>query len=144
MGAYVTQANLTPGLLTSRDLVQLTQDVATATTVDDDVLEAVIVQAEAEVDGYLGARFALPLQTVPNLVVGLAARVTKYRLYTRRPGTISESLQADYDAAIATLKMLAQGSVTLGAQPEPPPNPDRIVRQTSGVRVMGRSNLGDY
>lgn len=144
MGVYVTQSDLTPSHVSEKDLVQLTQDDPTSDTVDAEVLESVILDAEAELDGYLGARYALPLATVPRFIRQIAARLTNYRLHRRRDASIGEDLQKDHDAAIRLLEQIAAGTVTLGVQPEAGENPQRIIQSTSHERVFGRTNLEDY
>lgn len=144
MGAYVTQSNLVPGLLTEAHLVQLTQDDSSLDAVDADVLDAAITEAEADVDGYLGARHSLPLATVPQLVKSLTARIVRYKLHTRRPGAMNEVLEKDYAAVIKLLRDISSGAVTLGSQPEADANSERVIRTSGHTRVYGRSNLDDF
>jgi len=144
VGTYVSQSDITPGFVEQQHLVQLTQDTPGSDEVDTDVLDAVIAAAEAEVDGYLGVRYALPLPSAPPLVKSLAARLTVYRLHRRRPGTIGEDLQKDYDRVVKLLDRLADGTVTLGPQPEPTENPERVIQSTSTEPVFGRANLEDF
>lgn len=144
MGAYISQSDITPGLVEERHLVQLTQDAPGVDTVDTAVLAAVITAAEAEVDGYLGVRYALPLASVPAMVKALAARITVYRLHRRRPGTIGEDLQKDYERACAQLDRIAAGTLALGPQPEPGENPERVIQSSYTTPVFGRTNLESF
>ncbi len=144
MGAYISQSDITPGLVEEQHLVQLTQDTPSSDEVDTDVLDAVITAAEAEVDGYLGVRYALPLASVPALVKSLAARVTVYRLHRRRPGTIGDDLKDDYERAVKVLERLAEGKIALGPQPEPTENPERVIQSSYEEPVFGRDNLEDF
>lgn len=141
MGAYVGESDLIPSYIEERIAVQLTNDEPDGTTVVSAVVDDMIADAEAEVDGFLGARYALPLATVPRLVRQLAARVSRYRLYARRPGAIEDWLQKDYDAACKVLAQISKGTVTLGLQPEASPNPDRTAVTTSTPPIFGRGNL---
>ncbi len=144
MGVYVSQSDITPGYLEERHLVQLTQDSAGSDVVNTTVLAAVIAAAEGEVDGYLGVRYQLPLASVPQLVKTLTARIVVYRLHRRRPGTIGEDLEKDYQRAIKLLDRILEGTVTLGAQPEPGENPERIIQSSHEDPIFGRDNLGDF
>lgn len=144
MGTYISQSDIVPGLLTEEQLVQLTQDDVDADEVDSDVVTAVIAEAEAEVDGYLGARYALPLDSTPQIVKSLAARVTRYRLHTRRPGSIADWLQRDYDTATRLLEKISTGVVTLGVQPEADPNSERVVKTNGQTRTLSRDDLEDF
>ena len=146
MGTYIAQADLVPGLLQEQDLVQLTNDSdgPDPDTVVDAVVDQAILDAEAEVDGYLGTRYALPLQTVPRIVKTLAARVAVYKLRSRRPNTLTEDQTSDYDRATKMLVKISEGVVTLGSQPEPSANAERIIKTSTTDRVYGRSNLSDF
>ena len=141
MATWLSTADLVPGLLTERQLVQLTQDTAGSSSVDETVLDAHLTAAEAEVEGYVGARFALPLASPLQILVSVAARIARYRLHSRRPGTITETLQRDYDGAVKLLRDIATGIVTVGTQPEPAANPERVVRVSARAPVFGRGNL---
>lgn len=144
MGTYISQSDITPGLVELQHLVQLTQDVPGSDEVDSAVLAAVITAAEAEVNGYLGVRYALPLASVPAMVKSMAARITIYRLHRRRPGSIGEDLQKDYERAVSMLEKIAAGTLALGPQPEPGENPQRVIKSSYTTPVFGRSNMGDF
>lgn len=143
MSAYVTQADLVPAYLEELDLVQLTQDDGSDDTVDTDTLDGVIVSASAEVDGYLGARYSLPFDETPQLVKDLTARVVVYQLYRRR-GSVPEQTLDDYKRVEALLTKLSKGVVTLGTQPEPEGNSERLVRSTSREPVFGRDKMDGF
>lgn len=144
MGLYVDIADLVPALIEERIAIQLTNDEVDGDAVVESVITETIADAEAEVDGYLGTYYSLPLANVPRLVQQLAGRVTRYRLYSRRPGAVEEWLEKDYDAAIKMLDRIAKGTVTLGSQPEPAANEGRRVRTEGRTRVFGRDNLDGY
>lgn len=144
MGTYLSITDLVPTLVEERIAVQLTNDELDGDTVVENVVVEAIADAEAEVDGYLGTYYSLPLATTPRLVQQLAGRVARYRLYARRPGAVEEWLQKDYEAALKTLALIAKGTVTLGEQPEPAPNSGRRIRVDGRTRVFGRDNLDGY
>lgn len=144
MGRYVTSSDLIPSYVEERDAVQLTNDEVDGTTVVTAVVDDVIADAEAEVDGYLGARYALPLVTVPRLVPRLVLRLARHHLYARRRGAVEEWLQKDHDAALRMLRDISEGRVTLGSQPEAAANSERMVRSTARDPVFGRANLEDF
>lgn len=114
MGDYVSQSDLDKRLGTGL-LVNLTNEDPDATTVDTDAMNEAIADAEAEVNGYVGARYALPLTSpYPRLVVSLARRLTIYHLYSLQPGMVPEDVQKDYDSAIADLEKISKGTISLG------------------------------
>lgn len=148
-GRYCTEADLVPSLVNATLLAQLTNDDPDATATDDTVLDGFFADAEAEVDGYLGVRYDLPLADVPTLVVRLVARITRYRLYTSRPGEPEEAITKDYEAAIKTLEGIAGGTISLGLTPaggptSVSPRTGRRVRTSSRPPVFGRGNLEGF
>ena len=72
--------------------------------------------AEAEndaaglVNGYLSARYTLPLTSVPKMVQGWVADITRYRLWDDHA---PEEVRRRYEDALAQLKMVAQGTIAL-------------------------------
>jgi phage gp36-like protein len=95
------------------ELVQRT-DRSDAGVVDQAVLDRALVDADAEIDSYLGTRYALPLASTPILLVRLAADITRYRLYDDGvPATVRQR----YEDCVSLLKRLSSGDVVLpGAQ----------------------------
>ena len=147
--AYVAQADLTPALLSTAELVALTNDDVEATEVDTDRLDDVIEQVQAEVDAYLGTRYVLPLTTVPRLICTCAARMVRYRLYANRPGAVEEWVEKDYNGAVALLEKVNKGDLSIGltaadADPETSQPPGKAVRTGSVERTYGRSKLEVY
>jgi len=138
---YHSIADLVPDYVPEADLVQLTNDAGGA-TVDTDVYEGLRARADGEIDGYLGHRYTVPLSTPPALVVDLSARLTLFKLYRRRyPTDLPDSVVADQKAVMRTLEGLAKGIPTLGAQPAPTANPERIALVTKHTKVFSRDSL---
>lgn len=81
------------------------------------------VEADAcgVVDGYLAARYSLPLASVPALVKGWALDVTRFRLWDEHA---PEEVRRRYDDVMTQLRDLARGLISL------PPGADG---QTAGV-----------
>ena len=98
----------------NRDLVQLTNEDPTITTVNTTVLQQALNDASAEIDGYLGGRFTLPLTDPPAVLSRLASDVAIYRLQALRPLHDLADARRRYDDAIAMLTKVASGELTLG------------------------------
>lgn len=110
--AYCTLADIEAA---QDDLIELTDD-SDAGTVDQTVVDKAIATASELIDGYLRGRYTLPLDPVPGLLTALAADVTLYRLYARRPRlAVPESLSDRYKNALKILENIQKGLVTLGA-----------------------------
>ena len=98
----------------NRDLVQLSNEDPTLTTINTTVLQQALDDASAEIDGYLGGRFALPLTDAPEVLDRLACDVAIYRLQSLRPIHDLADARRRYDDAIAMLTKVAAGEMTLG------------------------------
>ena len=98
----------------NRDLVQLTNEDPTITTINTTALQQALDDASAEIDGYLGGRFTLPLTDVPEVLNRLACDVAIYRLQSLRPIHDLADARRRYDDAIAMLTKVASGEMTLG------------------------------
>lgn len=68
------------------------------------------------IDGYLASRYPLPLATVPLMVKGWAADITRFKLWDERA---PEEVRKRYEDALAQLKLAAQGIITLPAAVQP-------------------------
>ncbi len=98
----------------NRDLVQLTNDDPTVTTVNTTTLQQVLNDASAEIDGYLGGRFTLPLTDPPEVLNRVASDIAMYRLQALRPLHDVSDARQRYEDAIAMLSKVAAGELTLG------------------------------
>ncbi|MCK6521840.1 DUF1320 domain-containing protein [Myxococcota bacterium] len=143
MGVYLTIAELVPARLPERDAVQLTVD-DDGETADEAVLATFIDASEAEVEGYLGAYYDLAAVRAarPALVTDLVATVAVYKLRTRRPGAVAEEHKAPYEAAIARLKAIAKGEISLGVERATTPDAGRRLRVGGSGRQFSRAKLG--
>lgn len=111
--SYVTQADLERRFGTT-ELAQLT-DRSAGTMIDADVVAQAIADAAARIDGYLAARYALPLAVVPPALALVAADIARYLLWGDRA---SEQVRKRYDDAVATLRAVAAGTFRVdGAAP---------------------------
>lgn len=139
---YATQQQLTDryGLAM---LVALTDrgDQATG-TIDPAVLTRVLADTDAMIDGYLMARYALPLATIPPLVVDLAQVIAIWKLHTSEP---DPKIKQDYDAAMRQLADVAKGVLRLPvAGIEPPTSGASGARHTDRERPMTAENLKGF
>ncbi|MBW8283324.1 MAG: DUF1320 domain-containing protein [Rhizobium sp.] len=79
-------------------------------TADPEVVDAALVHADNIVNGYVGAKYALPLLDTPDLVRTWAVAIARHYLHRNGPPSYVET---DYDNAIAALKDVARGIITL-------------------------------
>ena len=115
MPAYTTQDAL---------ILRFTEDElkAVAGRGDDSEIDAAVVakaitDASGTIDSYIGARYALPLATVPDQIKSAAEDLARYQLYTVEcPALVKERR----DQVIAWLRDISTGKATLGVStPEP-------------------------
>ena len=82
-----------------------TQAARTGRAIDD---------ADAEIDGYLGQRFTVPLATVPNLIRKISVDLAIWNLYQRRDKTAPDRRKAAYENALGLLGKIASGQLSIG------------------------------
>lgn len=141
---YATQSDLVTRF-GSAEIAQLTDRVAGA-VIDASVVNAALADADALIEGYLAARYALPVAPVPALLTRLAGDIARYLLH----GTSArEKVREAYEDALRVLRDLADGRATLaGAAAAPasqtPAAPGGRPAYSAPTGVFGRANLGDY
>jgi phage gp36-like protein len=77
---------------------------------DATVIAAALQDADNTVNGYLRTRFDLPLVATPSLVRTWAVSIARHMLHRNGP---PDHVVADYRDAIAALKDVAAGRITL-------------------------------
>jgi phage gp36-like protein len=130
----------------NRDLVQLTNEDPTATTVNDVPLQQALTDASSEIDTYLEARFALPLSDPPAVLNRLACDIAMYRLQSLRPLHDLEDARQRYEDAVAMLTKVAAGELTLGlaADGQEPQLAGAVEAVQGPDRVFNRHKLKGY
>lgn len=86
-------------------------------------IDAAIGDADAEIDGYLAKRYAVPLTPAPKVINKFSKDIAVYNLFSRIG--IDESSEQKtylnrYNAAIKFLTLVAEGKVSLGVDAEDP------------------------
>lgn len=87
-------------------------------TIGTAVADRGLADATAVIEGYLAARYAVPLQTVPQILTDVCLKLWIWNLHLHTP---TEKVKADYDQAMRLLRDIAKGDVRLpditGAEP---------------------------
>lgn len=116
--SYTTLADLTDRY-GERLLIDLTDRAEQASgVIDEDVVNRALADADALIDGYLAARYVLPLAQTPDLVASLAQVITIWNLHVYEP---NPKIEADYKSAIRSLEAISKGVVRLsvaGIEPD--------------------------
>ena len=126
-----------------RMLVALTDRADTPTgEVDADVVNRALTDTDALIDGYLAARYALPLDAVPPLVVDLAQTIAIWKLHTAAP---DPKIEEDYKLALKSLEAISKGTIRLGvAGLEPETSGASGARMTDRERPFTAENLKGF
>ena len=140
---YIVQTDLL-GQISNAQLIQLTDDTQ-AGAVDGTKAAQAIAEAEAEVNGYIATKHSVPLASpVPDLVKQLSVDIAIYRLYHRRQ-RVPDDVRKSYEDAVAKLKDIAKGILTLGVDPPPAESSKATAGEVFGPdRVFDRDKLGGF
>jgi len=119
-----------------RELIALTDREGTG-SVSDVVAQHAVDDASALIDGYLHGRYNLPLNPVPSVLNSLCADIARYKLYDN---DAPEVVTKRYETAIAFLKSVGRGEVTLGvANDNSAPGSTDLPEIQSGGNVFNRN-----
>lgn len=138
--SYATQADMVDRY-GERELILLTDRDNTG-VIDSTVLDRALADATAEIDGYLAARYQLPLTSTPTVLVRVCADIARYHLHD---DNIPEPVEIRYKAAVDLLRQVSLGRVALGVSDtgdEPTSNDGAEVQ--SGGRVWDRGGSGGF
>lgn len=128
-----------------RALIQLTDRGTPATGgVVDAVLDRALADAAAVIHGYArSAGYAVPFDPTPDMVAGWQAAIALYSLYQSEA---SEKAKKDYETALAQLRDLAAGRITLQAAgvASPAPAEGATVLFDAPPRIMTGDGLKGF
>lgn len=82
------------------------------------IIDGAIADADAEIDGYLAKRYAVPLAPVPKVINKFSKDIAVYNLFSRigiDEGTGEKTYLNRYNAAVRFLTLVAEGKVSIGA-----------------------------
>ena len=99
------------------------EDTAERETKIGPIIEAAIEDADAEIDGYLAKRYAVPIDPAPKVINKFSKDIAVYNLFSRigiDETTDQKTYLNRYNSAIAFLKLVAEGKVSIGAQVDDP------------------------
>lgn len=139
--AYATKQDLIDRY-GAEDIVQLTDHSHTG-GIDDDVLNRALADADAEINGYLAARYTLPLTDTPPLVKRIGCEIAYYLLFR---GGATELALDRYTKAAAVLRGLSNGSVSLGLNSAgtAEPGTESAVESSAPGRIFTGETLEGY
>ncbi|MDI9407691.1 MAG: DUF1320 domain-containing protein [Candidatus Pacebacteria bacterium] len=117
---------------------------AAALTAAAAVIDAAINDADAEINGWLAARYPTPLSNPPLLIKRFAVEIAVYQLHR---GNVTEAVENRYKHTVESLKEISRGRMSLasdypvvssgGAMGAVQHSQARLTRVQSSPRVFG-------
>lgn len=121
------------------ELIQITDRTNTG-AIDANVLAQALADADAEIDGYLGSRYSLPLTSVPKILTRLACDIARYDLYDAQA---TDQVKERYQNAREFLTAVSRGKITLGVSADVAVVSDGP-EVSAPARVFTTDSLSDY
>ncbi|VEH65447.1 Mu-like prophage protein gp36 [Rodentibacter pneumotropicus] len=82
--------------------------------VNEGVLNVALSDSASQIDGYLAARYTLPLASVPQNLVRLCCDLARYRLASMSRVAITDEIIERYKLSLKELQDISAGKVSLG------------------------------
>jgi phage gp36-like protein len=133
---YCTQVDLIERF-GEAEITQLS-DRAGLGTLDSAVVGGAIDDADAEIDGYLSGRYALPLASVPTVMVRLACDISRYYLFGH---DVTDLVRERYEQAIGYLVKIATGVIGLGPEDPGPESGTSSIQSDARTFAVGMELL---
>lgn len=137
--SYATQQDLVDRF-GSEELTQLTDRDNTG-EIDADVIARALADTAGEIDGYIGSAYTLPLASIPQILVGYASDIARYKLFNQ---DAPEEVRNRYNAAIKFMAMVGQKKLTLGLADGQPVATAGGVKYTAPGRVFNDQSLDGF
>ncbi|MEE2025031.1 gp436 family protein [Alkalimonas mucilaginosa] len=105
------------------------------------VVEQALADATAEINGYIGGRYKLPLSAVPAVLTSHCCSIARYLLNGDRA---PEQVTDRYKAVIRFLEAVGKGDLQLGLADDQPAQPSGTiaVMQSDGLVFSRRNSKG--
>lgn len=130
--------------LDEQTLIQLTDDDNLG-AVNQDVAAEAIADADAEIDGYCGNRYDVPLTTATAVIRKISRDMAIYNLYGRRPNGPTENVKERYANAVRFLKDVSAGRVSLGANaPEASDGGGPVSTTSKDDRIFTKDTMANF
>lgn len=106
-------------------------------------IEQSLNDAEAEIDAYLAARYALPLPTVPDVLKRITCDIARYLLHGP---SVTPEVTNRYNNAVYFLKGVSRGEAVLGINSDTGAAPvsENLPEHFGPGRTFSRDSLRDF
>ena len=109
------------------DLTQLSDDDGDG-EYDENIVNEAIEYAQNIIDGYVGKKYQVPLDPIPEIIKRIAVDLAIYWLYSRSD-EIPEEIENRYKNQIKMLEDIAKGNISIGV----------LVIEEEGVYQAGKT-----
>jgi phage gp36-like protein len=138
---YATSADLIARYGQTEIIRLTTPDGEDPVAVDEGRANTALTSASARVDGYLRARYAVPVAASPIEIKDAVCSIARFHLAHGEQREPTEQMRKAYEDAIGWLKLVAMGTVLLDL-PQPSSSPTSGdasgMQSASGARVQDR------
>jgi len=137
LNSYNTLSGLTRGYNNTVEASHSSGDTVTEIhLVDEDIITRAIVDADAEIDTYLGTVFNdVPLSDIPNSIRYTSVNIAIYNLYSRRMA-IPPQIETRYSNSIKFLNNVLEGKISLGDSTIDASKDEKITINTSEDNII--------
>lgn len=141
--AAIVEAELMELSLREGDRTSYTADEIAAADAAVARIEQAGTESDDLIDGYIGRRYALPLASVPGILITWARAITRYKLHGDRISDANtDPIARDYRDAIKFLTLVSEGKFSLGIEdPTSQGSGPGDVQINTGHKVFGRDYL---
>jgi phage gp36-like protein len=135
--------------ISEAELIQLTDDERLG-AINEKRVNAIGVDVDDLIDGFLRGRYPLPLDPVPQIIRSIAKEMRIYKLFLRKKRqTITKEMTDNYNAQIKLLEKIQRGDITLGGEtggsaPEGPGPGEYKTNKTAADRKFGKGTLDQW
>jgi phage gp36-like protein len=144
---YATIADMT-GRFGEAEMIRLTAaPTADPYVIDEAKAQRALSDASATMDGYLRPRYALPLTSVPTLLIGMCCDLARFELMHGEDRVPTEQAKDARASAIAFLRDVGKGVVDLGldAAGQPAPEtPQVLLADSNQPRTFSADLIKDF
>ena len=82
--------------------------------VNESLLTIALSDSTSQIDGYLSARYRLPLPTIPQNLTRICCDLTRYRLASMSQVGNTDEIIERYKLSLKELEAIAKGQISLG------------------------------
>lgn len=109
--------------------------------IDAAVIAAALADADQVIDGYVGARYDLPLAATPPLLKTIACHLARHALHKDAP---PEVVKDNFNAALRQLRDISDGKLALDAAGTEPARAGGTIEIAAPTRVFNNDTLRDF